>query len=202
MPGARAAGAVAVILGASAAAGARATPTTRVHVYAPFKGGALAPDLVVRARTRGSCWTHSLASFGRRDAWRCFEGRSEIADPCFGSPRRRNAFVVCPSHAWRRGVVVVTLTKPLPVESVGGRSGGRVWAIVTTTGEHCLRTTGTTDLVAGTPLLFGWCRAGSLAGEPDTGRRLWTVLLRRGRAGDAARPSRRRRGLAMSAGCR
>ena len=43
---------------------------TAVHVYAPFRNGQLAPDVIVRKRVSGSCWTGSLAAYGRRDAGR------------------------------------------------------------------------------------------------------------------------------------
>ena len=150
---------------------------TTVHVYSPFRSGQLAPDLIVRKRVSGSCWTGSLAASVRRDAWRCRQGGDRIIDPCFSDRKGSSGLVACPARAWNRRVVLLRLTKPLPLDAANPTGRGRPWAIVTTTGQHCIRLTGAIVRVGGRPLLFACGRAGSLAGEPDTTKPLWTIYF-------------------------
>jgi len=150
---------------------------TAVHVYAPFRNGQLAPDVIVRKRVSGSCWTGSLAAYRRRDAWRCRQGGDRIIDPCFSDPKGSSGLVACPAQAWNRRVILLRLTKPLPLDAANPTGRGRPWAIVTTTGQHCNRLTGAIVRVEGRPLLFGCGRAGSLAGEPNTTKPLWTIYF-------------------------
>ncbi|TML20365.1 MAG: hypothetical protein E6G32_09900 [Actinobacteria bacterium] len=155
-----------------------ASPATVVKHYAPFEAGRLATGLTVRARASGYCWTGSATAYPRRDAWRCFKGRNVIVDPCFSASGTSvgPGFVICPDHAWDRGVLELGLTKALPREAANpGGPRRRAWAIVATNGLHCERLEGALPQIHGKPLTFACDRRGSMATEPSTRKSVWTT---------------------------
>jgi hypothetical protein len=149
---------------------------TVVVVYKPFTAGRLSPALDVRQRARGFCWIQSSAAYRRADAWRCFRGKDRIADPCFAPLTPRPSYVVCPRDSWNNGVLRIDLTRPLRRTATRGRID-TVWAIVAAPNLHCVRNTGQIELIRNKPVLYGCRKSGSLLGEPDTSKRVWTIYF-------------------------
>jgi len=138
---------LAVPIGAVAASDA--SRTTSLHVYLVFRpDGRLASNLEVVTRTSGTCSGPSHISV-RVDAWRCGPAQG-FYDPCFSSRGRATGPVVCPLAPWSSRVVLMRLSKSLPVLSGNPRGNplrSGPWAMVTMAGKRCrLIASGTIDV--------------------------------------------------------
>src|SRR5580704_2003100 len=76
----------AVAMGTSPTAGAAEQPAlptrTQIKLLTPFGPAGLSIGMAVTEKVNGSCFTSSLASPSRPDAWRCSSGNG-ILDPCY-----------------------------------------------------------------------------------------------------------------------
>jgi hypothetical protein len=155
----------------------QAATKTSVVVFSPWSSGALRRGLVVTAKVKGTCWTHSL-SRSRRDAWRCMAAGSEIYDPCFSGAQKR-AFVACSGDPFSKRVVLMSLQKPLSNERQPTtewlQPKGEPWALRLTSGETCFFETGATDVVAGMRMNYQCDRGKWVLDFPDRRKVLWTV---------------------------
>lgn len=174
----RLAAAAIVALALAASAGAR-TDTTRIQLYRPVVDGAVAPGFTVAKTARGKCFSGSSAD-ARSDAWRCFVGANEIADPCFSATPPRS-WVVCPLNGspFSTRLVKLSLTAPLPkaMANHGSAGGGNPWAIKLAGGQVCTFLTGATFAYHGKRANYGCTRTIFLAGSPDRTHATWTITL-------------------------
>ncbi|MGA8112262.1 MAG: hypothetical protein WCA46_01220 [Actinocatenispora sp.] len=160
--------------GADGAVSDRPAATTVATLRPWASGGDLAHGLRATGGPErgGSCWTSSEVT-GRADAFRCAIGNT-ILDPCLSDPHAGTpARVACPVSPTRMRVVL--LTEALPAPTGTARKAGD-WLFLLLGGDQCVRRTGAGPAPRGDLPLTMTCRSGALIwGEPDTGRRVWTV---------------------------
>jgi hypothetical protein len=156
---------------------------TEVRVVVPFTPGGLVASLTVAARASGSCWTASLASASRPDAWRCMAGNS-IHDPCFVGPAGADQVAACLQSPWSSRVTLLTLSGPLPGNAArpGNLLDGSPWALELASGERCTMLTGATWGVAGLRVNYGCPGDVSVVGDLDRSGPTWRAFVLRGGA--------------------
>jgi hypothetical protein len=161
---------------------ADAAPTTNrtlLKLMTPYGLGGLSEGLAVTERVNGTCFTQSLASASRPDAWRCTVGNT-ILDPCYQSVLGDGKELACPTGGpWGANVVLLTLTAALPPETRKelSRDNTAPWAIELANGERCSLFTGATPPVAGMRINYG-CPGGSQAiGDIDRTQPVWRVFF-------------------------
>jgi hypothetical protein len=164
----------------SLAADPTPAPTrTQLKLLTPYGLGGLSAALTVTDRVNGTCFTQSLASASRPDAWRC-NARHAILDPCYQSVLGDGKELACPvSGPWSANVVLLTLTAPLPPETRKelSRDNTSPWAIELANGQRCSLFTGATPPVAGMRINYG-CPDGSQAiGDIDRSQPVWRVFV-------------------------
>lgn len=152
---------------------------TQLKLLTPYGLGGLSPGLAVTEKLNGTCFTQSLSSASRPDAWRCTVGNS-ILDPCYQSVLGDGKELACPTGGpWSANVVLLTLTAALPPETRKelSRDNTAPWAIELATGERCTLFTGATPPVAGIRINYG-CPGGSqLVGDIDRTQPVWRVFF-------------------------
>jgi hypothetical protein len=170
---------LAVPIGAVAASDA--SRTTSLHVYLAFRpDGRLASNLEVVTRTSGTCSGPSHISV-RVDAWRCGPAQG-FYDPCFSSRGRATGPVVCPLAPWSSRVVLMRLSKSLPVLSgnpMGNPLRSGPWAMVTMAGKRCRSIASGTIDVAGMRVSYLCARGGYLVGEERRATQPWKIFYLR-----------------------
>lgn len=170
---------LALLVGSPPALGAQPGPT-EVRVIVPFGPGGLSSSLTVIARATGSCWTPSVASGNRPDAWRCMAG-NRIHDPCFVGFTGAAQVAACFGSPWSSDVVLLTLSDPLPgdVNRPPGLLTGPPWAVELASGERCTMLTGATWGVAGMRVNYGCPGDASIVGEIDRSAPAWRAFVLR-----------------------
>lgn len=174
----------AVALGPGFAATAQTTaPTaTELQVYTPFKpGGGLLIGVAVTGQASGSCFTASVASPTRPDAYRCSAG-NRILDPCFASLNERDP-LACSSDPWGANAVLLTRSGALPGRARGNEpnyAAGTPWALELANGQRCVALTGATAPVAGLRMNYGCPDGGVVAGPIDRSLPVWRVFYESG----------------------
>lgn len=137
----------------------------------------------VLQRVSGSCWIGSIA-VDDSHAWRCLS-RDGLYDPCFSPYAYQPTEVACLASPWS-GVVLLHLTKPLPVRTANPPATGGAppaeWALVLSNGDRCIVITGTVTLLGGVRLAY-YCSSGALAGALNSGVEPWTVEYYRPESG-------------------
>lgn len=160
---------------------------TAVRVFLPFGPEGIGSGLTVTSRLSGECFSRSLASPGRPDAWRCTSG-NQILDPClegFGQ-----AALVCAQAPWSSEVALLTPSKPLP-QSGGPREldlTALPWALALANGARCVLLTGATSGLVGLRINYG-CVGGKayVFGEVDRSLPEWQVFFTDGQGSVAER---------------
>jgi len=97
---------------------AQAAPPTRTQIkmLTPWTPAGLSVGMAVTQKLSGNCFTHSLASPSRPDAWRCMAGNG-LMDPCYQRILGDEKQLACPvGGPWPANVTLLTLTQPLPQE--------------------------------------------------------------------------------------
>jgi hypothetical protein len=163
-----------------AALSAQSPHATEVRVVAPFGPGGLVSALAVSARASGACWTASLASASRPDAWRCTSG-NRIHDPCFAGFAGGDQLVACLPSPWSADAVVLSLAAPLPgdVSRPKDLLDGPPWALELASGERCTMLTGATWGVAGMRVNYGCPEGVSVVGDLDRRGPTWRAFVHR-----------------------
>ncbi|MDD9380060.1 serine/threonine-protein kinase [Streptomyces sp. ZAF1911] len=153
---------------------------TEVHTIAPWTVGGSAPakGIVITDDRAGSCWRSSNKT-QRTDAWRCTTD-SNILDPCFApGSGPDHAALLCmeadPNHMLR-----LTLTQPLPGDDfhTPGDPVPTPLVIELANGETCTFAAGATTTLAGQRLNYFCEGGGSVYGDLDQDRPLWTAAYR------------------------
>jgi hypothetical protein len=137
---------VLALAGVRTAMAADPAPLTRTQIklLTPFGPAGLSIGMAVTEKVNGNCFTGSLASPSRPDAWRCSSGNG-ILDPCYQRILGDEKQLACPvGGPWPANVVLLTLTQPLPSEPRKEISRENVlpWALELTNGMRCTMFTG------------------------------------------------------------
>lgn len=143
------------------AAPALAVPTAVAHSKVVIFD---AKSMKVTARQTGHCWTSSIAS-QRSDAYRCMVGNG-IHDPCFTLTPKS---VACPTSDDARSGVLISLTKPLPQDTMKYT----VWRMQLTSGAQCNIGTGTRN-----PDYPFYCSGGLTCSAPPAGEQHGPVFVK------------------------
>ncbi|MFI5979370.1 protein kinase [Streptomyces sp. NPDC051555] len=166
--------------GGPGAAGDPGTGRTAVHTIAPWSvaGGEPAEGVTITAETIGSCWTVSSKT-PRSDAWRCMSA-STILDPCFAPGDGAADVLLCLDGNARRMQRLI-LTQPLPADGFRppGSPAPTTLLIELANGKTCGFASGATSDLAGKRLDYFCEDGGTVYGDPDRSRPLWTADYRK-----------------------
>ncbi|MEU7723846.1 protein kinase [Streptomyces sp. NPDC040724] len=153
---------------------------TVVRTIAPWAVGGDAPanGVVVTGDAVGSCWSSSSKT-QRTDAWRCSTD-STILDPCFAPDIGPEHPVLLCMEGDPRHMRRLTLTETLPGNNfhIPGGPVPTPLIIELANGKTCTFAAGATDSLAGRRLNYFCGGGGSVYGDPDQNRPLWTADYR------------------------
>jgi hypothetical protein len=156
--------------------GTRSHPDQATHA---FRAGRIEHRHGGHREGEWSCFTGSIASPTRPDAWRCSSGNG-ILDPCYQRILGDEKQLACPvGGPWPANVVMLTLSQPLPSEprKEVSRESTLPWALELANGQRCTMFTGATAPVAGMRINYG-CPGGFQAvGDIDRSQPVWRVLF-------------------------
>jgi hypothetical protein len=165
---------------------------TDVRYVLPFTADGLNPGLTATTTEEGVCAFDSSAALDRPDAWDCTGAEGQIYDPCFENPfilPDEPGQVACFDSPFSTDVVVLTLTEPLVREKEAPDTGTSMaqaagvaidpwdlpWAVELANGDQCTLLGGTLTVQAGQTVHYGCTNGGSILGEVNHVRPLWTV---------------------------
>src|SRR5215213_2046189 len=165
---------------------------TDIRYLLPFTPDGLHPGLTATATEEGVCGFASAAALDRPDAWDCLGAEDQIYDPCFENPfllPDDPAQVACLESPFSTDVVILTLTDPLVREKEAPDTGQSMaeaagvsidpwdlpWAVELANGDQCMLLGGTLTVQAGQTVHYGCTNGGSILGEVNHVRPLWTV---------------------------
>jgi hypothetical protein len=156
------------------------TPITQVRLFVPSAGNDVIAGMTVSAERAGACFSRSLASPERPDAYRC-TAEDTIHDPCFRDPVGNEDRLVCASGPLATEVIVLTLAEPLPAGLAAHAydldlRNGRPWTLELEDGRQCGALTGATALVAGMRVDYGCNDGTSLVGPIDRSSPTWRIF--------------------------
>src|SRR4051812_45451531 len=173
--------------------GAGPAARTDQRYLLPFGPDGLNPGLTATTTTEGLCGFPSSAALDRPDAWDCTGSDGQIYDPCFENPflaPDEPGQVACLASPFSTEVVVLTLTEPLvrqkevpetAVEATEEAAGVALdpwdlpWAVELANGDQCTLLGGTLTALAGHTAHYGCRDSGTILGEVDHLRSVWTV---------------------------
>lgn len=151
---------------------------TRIKMLTPWTPRGLSIGMATTEQVNGSCFTRSLASPSRPDAWRCMAGNG-LMDPCYQRIMGDEKQLACPvGGPWPANVVLLTLTQPLPQEDrkVPDRDSVLPWALELADGQKCTQFTGATAPVAGMRINYGCPNGFTIVGDIDRSQPVWRVF--------------------------
>lgn len=154
-------------------------PRTQIKLLTPFGSNGLSIGMAVTEKVTGSCFTGSLASPSRPDAWRCSSGNG-LFDPCYQRILGDEKQLACPvGGPWPANVVLLTLDKPLPTEPRKELSRDSVlpWALELANGQRCTLMTGAMPPVAGMRINYGCPGGFQVVGDIDRTAPVWRVFF-------------------------
>jgi len=171
------------VIGPAAAQGSHPA-STDVRIFSPFAGSKLAQGMTASGTDTGECFTASLASQGRPDAWRCSAGNT-ILDPCFETQPPGTGPVACAASPWSSQVRLLKLSKPVPRNEANKEDllASAPWALELADGSRCTFLTGATMAVAGMRWNYGCPNGAEVIGEVNRGDPVWRVFVRRPTSG-------------------
>ncbi len=169
------------LAGVRTAVAADSAPVTRTQIklLTPFGPAGLSIGMAVTEKVNGNCFTGSLASPSRPDAWRCSSGNG-ILDPCYQRILGDEKQLACPvGGPWPANVVLLTLTQPLPSEPRKEISRENVlpWALELANGMRCTMFTGAMPPVAGMRINYGCPGGFQVVGDIDRSLAVWRVFF-------------------------
>jgi hypothetical protein len=151
---------------------------TSVKLLTPWTPRGLSIGMATTREVTGSCFTRSLASPSRPDAWRCMAGNG-LMDPCYQRIMGDEKQLACPvGGPWPANVVLLTLTQALPQEDrkVPDRDNVLPWALELANGQKCTQFTGATAPVAGMRINYGCPNGFTIVGDIDRSQPVWRVF--------------------------
>jgi len=158
---------------------------TQIKLLTPFGVKGLSAGMQITEKLSGKCFSASVASSTRPDAWRCSAGNA-ILDPCYQRILGDEKQLACPVDGpWSQKVVVLTLTETLPSEprKETSRESTLPWAIELANGKHCSLFTGATAPVAGMRINYGCPGGCQSVGDIDRSTPMWRVFFQSENAG-------------------
>jgi hypothetical protein len=154
-------------------------PRTQIKLLTPFGPNGLSIGMAVTEKVTGSCFTGSLASPSRPDAWRCSSGNG-LLDPCYQRILGDEKQLACPvGGPWPANVALLTLDKPLPTEPRKelSRDSALPWALELANGQRCTLMTGAMPPVAGMRINYGCPGGFQVVGDIDRSSPVWRVFF-------------------------
>jgi len=150
---------------------------TQIKLLTPFSFGRISNGLNAAEKASGTCFTESVASSSRPDAWRCMAGNA-IMDPCFQNLMGDPKVLACTRDPWGNNVVLLSLTAPLPNDrrKEVDRNATLPWALELVTGQHCSLFTGATAPIAGMRINYGCPGGWNIVGDIDRSQPVWRVF--------------------------
>ena len=169
----------AIGLGSAMAQEPAPTRHTQIKLLTPWQPAGLSIGMAVTQQVSGKCFTHSLASPSRSDAWRCSAGNA-LMDPCYQRIMGDENQLACPvGGPWPANVVLLTLTQPLPRDESKEPTRDSVlpWALELSNGQKCTQFTGATAPVAGMRINYGCPGGFTVVGDVDRSQPVWRVFF-------------------------
>ena len=171
---------------------------TDARYFLPYGRDGLKAGLTVAANDGGACAHESLVVPGRPDAWDCLgHAGNTVYDPCFENPFAppdRPPELACVASPFAAEVVLFAPTEPLVREKdVGPGDGAQQtdqvgeaaeatadpwvlpWVLELANGERCTLLPRIEEVLAGQHVHYGCSNGGSIIGEVDRDRAVWTV---------------------------
>lgn len=149
---------------------------TRVLIINPYtQENTLNENLIVAQRYAGVCLTHSLASPGRKNAWRCIAS-NVILDPCF----QDHDNLACSTSPWSSKIALLEPRSALPpiASAANQLTASHPWAIELANGQHCTFLTGASSVINRLRVNY---TCGSyryhILGELDRSKSTWKALF-------------------------
>lgn len=152
---------------------------TRIKMLTPFGPAGLSIGMAVTQQLNGTCFTRSVASPTRDDAWRCSAGNA-IMDPCYHRIMGDEKQLACPvGGPWPANVVLLTLTQALPQDEhkAVSRDSSLPWALELANGQRCSLFTGATAPIAGMRINYGCPGGFVVVGDIDRSQPAWRVFF-------------------------
>jgi len=152
---------------------------TRIKMLTPFNSSGLSIGMAVTQQVSGTCFTRSVASPTRDDAWRCSAGNA-IMDPCYQRIMGDEKQLACPvGGPWAANVVMLTLAQPLPQAEYKAvsRDTSLPWALELANGQRCSLFTGATATIAGMRINYGCPGGFVVVGDVDRTLPAWRVFF-------------------------
>ncbi|WP_455359617.1 hypothetical protein [Streptomyces sp. SYSU K21746] len=152
---------------------------TEVRTIAPWAiGGMPAKDIVITMEAVGSCWSSSSKT-QRTDAWRCTDD-STVLDPCFAPDAGPEHPMLLCMEADPNRMLRLTLTESLPGNNfhIPGGPVPTPLLLELVNGDICRFASGATDALVGQRLNYTCEQGGSVYGDPNQSRALWTAAYR------------------------
>lgn len=167
----------------SDAAQAAVPASTDVHIVLPFGPDGLHAGLNAAETVSGVCSFSSLMSTGRPDAWDCLDEANQIYDPCFENPYAppdAPGALACFASPFSSDVVLLEVTEPLARDKAPGSASDVhpwdvPWALELANGDRCTVLADIGVVLAGESVYFACADGGTILGEVDRTRPLWTV---------------------------
>lgn len=169
----------ALLVGQVAAQDRSPLTRTSVKLLTPWGPNGLSIGMATSEQVNGNCFTRSLASPSRPDAWRCMAGNA-LMDPCYQRIMGDEKQLACPvGGPWTANVALLTLTQPLPQEDrkQPGRDSVLPWAIELANGQRCTQFTGATAPVAGMRINYGCPDGFNVVGDIDRSEPIWRAFV-------------------------
>jgi hypothetical protein len=151
---------------------------TQIRLLTPWTPSGLNIGMATTQQVQGRCFTRSLASPSRPDAWRCSAGNG-ILDPCYQRILGDEKQLACPMGGpWPANVALLTVTEPFPQEDRKEPTRDSVlpWALELANGEKCTMFTGATAPVAGMRINYGCPDGFNVIGDIDRSLPTWRVF--------------------------
>jgi len=152
---------------------------TRIKMLTPFNSSGLSIGMAVTQQVSGTCFTRSVASPTRDDAWRCSAGNA-IMDPCYQRIMGDEKQLACPvGGPWAANVVMLTLAQPLPQaeHKAVSRDTSLPLALELANGQRCSLFTGATAPIAGMRINYGCPGGFVVVGDVDRTLPAWRVFF-------------------------
>jgi len=160
---------------------------TDARIFVPFTSEGLNSAFTATANETGDCTAGSLLTSNRDDAWECTSAENRIYDPCFENPWAPEddpGALACITSPFDTEVVLVTPDAPLtrqkasPDLAPGEANLGAwelPWALELANGEQCVLQSEVAGVIAGESVYYSCQNGGSILGDLNRLRPLWTV---------------------------
>jgi hypothetical protein len=159
---------------------------TDARIFVPFTKDGLNSAFTATNET-GDCSAGSLLTSNRDDAWECTSATNRIYDPCFENPwapEDQPGALACIASPFDTEVVLLTPGGPLErTKESPNLAPGEVnfgawelpWALELANGEQCVLQSEVGGVIAGESVYYACQNGGSILGDLNRDRPVWTV---------------------------